>query len=224
MASPDPPALFLGRVTAPADLPACLRLIPDSIAQQRQLAVRAIVAHPTTLAAVAAALAAVVSLEHPRLDTGTRLLAAAAVGMIVLLAARAAAGGYISAAEAFRVREYSTPDDVVFGARLGEGAEAQWVGVLVLRMDEQRKRGVVRAWTTKLRYRRRGLGGDMAALAVEEIRRRCGEGAVVVVDEEHANSKRALPGMYNTVFDERERSARRLLARAQEGTAQEKTG
>lgn len=72
-------------------------------------------------------------------------------------------------------------------------------------------RGVIRAWTTKLRYRRRGIGGDLLAEAVRVTRERCGKDAVVGFAQEHANSSLVLPELYNGPFRAAERLATQVL-------------
>lgn len=60
--------------------------------------------------------------------------------------------------------------------------------------------GVVRAWTTRLRYRRRGIGGDLLQEAIQMTRERCGKDANIVFAENHANSVMVVPEMFNTPF------------------------
>ncbi|UNI23338.1 hypothetical protein JDV02_009166 [Purpureocillium takamizusanense] len=79
--------------------------------------------------------------------------------------------------------------------------------------------GLVRAWTTKLRYRGRGVGGDLLRFAVVTTRSACGGGgddvaAPVSFDAAHANSALPLPDMFNRPFRARDDKARRALAHA----------
>ncbi len=71
--------------------------------------------------------------------------------------------------------------------------------------------GVIRAWTTKLRYRRRGIGGDLLQEAVRVTRERCGKDAIIGFAQEHANSKMVVPEMYNGPFRKAERVAAQTL-------------
>lgn len=75
--------------------------------------------------------------------------------------------------------------------------------------------GLVRAWTTKLRYRGRGIGGDLLRFAVVTTRSACDDdSAPVSFDPAHANSALPLPSMFNRPFRTRDDKARRALAHA----------
>jgi hypothetical protein len=74
--------------------------------------------------------------------------------------------------------------------------------------------GVVRAWTTRLRYRRRGIGGDLLQEAIQATRERCGKDADIVFAENHANSVMVVPEMFNEPFRRVERWAVGFLAKA----------
>jgi ribosomal protein S18 acetylase RimI-like enzyme len=69
--------------------------------------------------------------------------------------------------------------------------------------------GVIRAWTVKRRYRQRGIGTELLEEAVTLCRTRQLHGPVF--SDQHANSKRVLPALFNDVFDRREQRARSLL-------------
>ncbi|KJR85752.1 acetyltransferase, GNAT family [Sporothrix schenckii 1099-18] len=74
--------------------------------------------------------------------------------------------------------------------------------------------GVIRAWTTRLRYRRRGIGGDLLQEAIQVTRERCGKDANVVFAEAHANSVMVVPEMFNGPFRKVEQWAVGALERA----------
>ncbi|KAK4097392.1 hypothetical protein N658DRAFT_489231 [Parathielavia hyrcaniae] len=71
--------------------------------------------------------------------------------------------------------------------------------------------GMIRAWTTRLRYRGRGLGGDMLREAVRVTRERCGRDAEVGFAREHANSTMVMPELFNKPFRRGEMRAARAL-------------
>lgn len=113
-------------------------------------------------------------------------------------------------------------EDLVLGTKFGD----EIIGSLVLRLElnpslagKKKNRslslkggkGVIRAWTTKLRYRKRGVGGDMLAEAVRVTKERCGRDAEVGFAQEHANSKMVLREMFNGSFRRTERMAQRML-------------
>ncbi len=72
-------------------------------------------------------------------------------------------------------------------------------------------KGVIRAWTTRLRYRGKGLGGDLLREAVRITKERCGRDAEVGFAREHANSTMVLPEMFNGTFRRSEMRAARAL-------------
>ncbi|KAJ6442820.1 acetyltransferase [Purpureocillium lavendulum] len=75
--------------------------------------------------------------------------------------------------------------------------------------------GAIRAWTTKLRYRGRGIGGDLLRFAVMTTRSACDDDAAPVsFDPAHANSAMPMPDMFNRPFRSRDDKARRALAHA----------
>ncbi|KAL8381160.1 hypothetical protein RB595_005443 [Gaeumannomyces hyphopodioides] len=270
----DIPPFSLEVLTERADRVEALRLVADSVAQQRQRAALSLVLHPACLAGLALALAAAYQFAWARpggrRDAGLLLTLASGVVMSYLVAVRLLASRYIALAEGVGWRflsRFSTgirppaagdgdapvPDgsdlateDVVLGARFGD----ELVAALVLRLEPlgrpasssggggggggvgggsgggsgggggRRKnrtsslkggRGVIRAWTTKLRYRCKGVGGDMLREAVRVTRERCGRDAEVGFAKEHANSVMVLPEMFNGPFRKTERKATKAL-------------
>ncbi|KAI7139410.1 hypothetical protein KC352_g29910, partial [Hortaea werneckii] len=70
-------------------------------------------------------------------------------------------------------------------------------------------RGEIKAWTVRMKYRRKGVGSAVLEEAVREARRKGAESLEFAYD--HANALRVLPGLYNRAFDQRERRACDLL-------------
>jgi len=245
----DIPPLSLEVLTEKADKAAALKLVADSIAQQRQQAASNAIFHPIPFASLLAVLAAVyrysptfTQYEH---DIGTTLMLAGGIIMAYLIAIRSFTSGYIRAAEAINwdwLQQFeSGEEDIIIGTRFGR----EIIGATVLRIERPRPgssdsggakrhrargslssfkgpggKGVIRAWTVRLRYRRRGVGGDMLAEAVRITRERCGKDAEVGFAKEHANSVMVLPEMFNKSFRKGEMRA----ARALEGVASEVAG
>lgn len=156
------------------------------------------------------------------------MISSAAV-MTYLVAVRFFTAGYLRAAEAVGWGFLSSKEgdrgggeeeeDIVIGTRFGDDL----IGALVLRLeppaskDEEggKGKGVIRAWTTKLRYRGKGIGGDMLREAVRVMRARSRrEDATVEFAKEHANSVMVLPEMFNERFRRREEKAKRALEAA----------
>ncbi|KAF7512158.1 hypothetical protein GJ744_002320 [Endocarpon pusillum] len=72
-------------------------------------------------------------------------------------------------------------------------------------------KAVIRAWTVRQKYRRKGVGAALLEEAVKLCRHKRWSGPVFAAD--HANSARVLPGLFNAGFEARERRAREMLER-----------
>lgn len=236
----DIPPLSLDILTERADKAAALKLVADSIAQQRQVAAFHLVFHPIPLAALLAALASVYQyawVRNNQHDLGTTLMLVCGTIMTYLIGIRFVTSGYLRAAEDVSwdfITPEGAPEDLILGTRYGP----DMIGALVLRLERPsseyaaggtggnsrtRKaahsrqnslkggKGVIRAWTTRLRYRGRGVGGDMLREAVRVTRERCGKDAEVGFAQEHANSVMVLPEMFNRPFRKGEMRAARAL-------------
>ncbi|ROW09794.1 hypothetical protein VMCG_02622 [Cytospora schulzeri] len=226
----DIPPLSLDVLTARNDKVDALKLVADSVAQQRQRASFGLIFHPLLLSGLIAALAITYQFTWARKpkydrDFGIAMILFSGVIMAYLLAIRYATAGYIQMAEDLKWEWLVSPDtgdeDVVVGARFG----SEIIGALVLRLETnpattpRKKRGghnhnhlkggkgVIRAWTTRLRYRGKGVGADMLHEAVRVTREKCGKDAEVGFAAEHANSKMVLPEMFNRTFRKGERRA-----------------
>ncbi|KAI1813693.1 hypothetical protein GGS20DRAFT_577359 [Poronia punctata] len=241
----DPPPLSTHVLESEADKEDAMRLIADSIAQQRQTAASHLMFHPLPLAALVVVLAATYRYAWTyRGDIGTLLIALTSVVMAYLLGIRSVTAGYIQAAEDLRWSWLSpsgspTPapseQDLIIGLHFGK----QLIGALILRLEpspssvhgssngSRRRsrtsllrggRGVIRAWTVKLRYRGQGIGRDLLHEAVRVTRERCGRDAEIGFAAEHANSKMVLPEIFNAHFRRGERKAAMSLDKVLEVT------
>lgn len=251
----DIPPLTLGVLSERTSKVDALKLVADSIAQQRQISSRSLVSHPLNLAGLIAAFGVAYRI-NPNLDLGMTLSLVSGIIMTYLMTIRYFSAQYIPMAEGLKWDwllpngggEDADPEeegDTVIGARFGE----EMIGALVLRLvpasaDQgstataaaaaspasaaSRKKnnsrsssnnlkgghGVIRAWTTKLRYRRRGVGGDLLQEAVQVTRERCGKDATLRFAQDHANSNMVLPDMYNSPFRKIQQSAVKSLEKA----------
>lgn len=228
----DIPPLSLDVLTSRNDRVDALKLVADSIAQQRQRAAFGLIFHPILCAGLLAALGVTYQLSWASRPAGDRdfgvvMTLTAGVVMAYLLTIRFATSGYLQLAEDLKYDWLVSPDtgdeDVVIGTRYG----SELIGACVLRLEpgpatspRRRSRhsqnshhylrggkGVVRAWTVRLRYRGRGVGADMLHEAVRITRERCGKDAEVGFAAEHANSQMVLPEMFNRTFRKGERRA-----------------
>jgi len=242
----DIPDLSLETLRDDTSKVAALRLVADSVAQQRQTAARALLTHPVSFAGLFACVAAPCNYYaggFRNVDVGTGILLAAGIAMTYMLAARYVASGYVHLAETLINRAWlRNPDtaeqDLIIGTRFG----GEVIGAVVLRLEpgppgsagyshhhhggKRRGRngngalrggkGVIRAWTTSLPYRGRGVGTDLLDEAVRLTREKCGRDAEVGFAKEHANASMVLPELFNGPFRQRERKAAQALKAAVE--------
>ncbi|KAK2801796.1 hypothetical protein FQN51_005162 [Onygenales sp. PD_10] len=288
---PTIPPLTTTPATTPDEKISALRLIADSVAQQRQTASRALLYHPTTLSLTALLLALVArifyfpssssssttssfpspsTLLHNAGAHTTRaqlpflVTTAAGCVMILLVAVKWMAGGYIEEAErvgTWRWLNHQGEEEEEDGdgeyeteILISKFAE-EIIGAVALRIpttittttttttkdtntNESKnskpnpnpkpkpKPVLIRAWTVKRRYRRRGVGTGLLEDAAGycwrqkgvDVYARAGDGdgdgdgdGMMRFEERHANSYRVLPRMFNGVFEGRERWARGVL-------------
>lgn len=220
------PSLTFGLLTNEVEKQDAMRLVTDSIAQQRQVASFSVIVHPACLAGLVAGCASIYRLNAKR-DFGTALIMMCGLVLAYLAAVRLLTANYIRLAESLKWREWiASPngnDDYVLAARFGDETIATLVLRLVAPAGSTKKTrsssvkggsGVIRAWTTRYRYRNKGIGGDMLRLAVLTTRNKCGDDARVSFDLEHANSARPLHDMFNRPFMKREERASLALEHA----------
>lgn len=250
--TPPPPPLTVEVLTEKADKAAALRLIADSVSQQRAAASLHLVFHPACLAVLFAALAAAYY-HASRYDNGMLLSLLGGVVMCYLTLIRFATADYLTWAESlgwnWLRRTPGGEDDTVIATRYGGNV----IGALVLRVEpgspnasgntpltaSQKRRarkdssgsnsgaeapkfkggkGVIRAWTTQMRYRGNGVGKQLLQEAVRLTRERCGKDAEVGFALEHVHSKKVLPEFFMKPV----RGVERKAARALEGIVGEK--
>lgn len=233
----DGPKLAIYQATSEEDLIASLHLIADSVAQQRQLAARAIISHPLSWTIIAILLAIICKILHKDGNLGDwTMIGTTWAGCIMagLVGVRYVVSGYLDAAERTGTWAWLYGDDesgktenldMVIVTKFGDAV----IGTVVLRAtplpsvlpdesrhgarnDTQRKiLAKIRACTVDYRYRRHGLGTWLLEHAVMVCVERGWEGPVY--DEGHANSLRLLPGMFNGEFEEGEKLFRGALER-----------
>ncbi|KAH8130869.1 hypothetical protein LI328DRAFT_139219 [Trichoderma asperelloides] len=134
---------------------------------------------------------------------------------------------YLELAEKFRWKDWITgpngKEDVIITAVFGD----EIIGTIVLRLkgDKLNKKkstaqagsdgqGIIRAWTTKLRYRGKGVGSDLLHFAVQTTYREFGSSASVEFAADHANSVNPLPDMFLRPFKRRQEKAGKALKQA----------
>ncbi|RFU32100.1 hypothetical protein B7463_g4240, partial [Scytalidium lignicola] len=230
----EPPPLTTKVLTTEPDKIAALKLVADSVAQQRQTAARAIIFHPAVVAAYAAICAILYKFVFKtNADVGAFVTTWAGLTMGVLVLIRGRTAGYIHLAEDFGWNFARNPDteeeDIFIGSRYGE----QLIGAALLRLERaggssatpssRRKsykggKGIIRAWTVRMRYRRAGVGTELLEEAVRVAREKCGKDAEIGFAAEHANSTMVLPEFFNSIFRRREALAQKCLQKVVEGS------
>ncbi|KAK0666100.1 hypothetical protein QBC41DRAFT_305541 [Cercophora samala] len=201
------PPLTLEVLSSKQDKLSALKLIADSIAQQRQTASSHIIFHPFPLSCLLATLAVTHRYLLSESDLGTALMILSSLVTTYLLAVRYLTSPFIRLAESVTPSFLgSEEEDTVIACRYGD----EIIGATVLHIsrpgggasDPNFKRhkqrgslssfkggkGVIRAWTVKLRYRGKGVGGDMLREAVRLTKEKCGRDGEVGFARGHANA------------------------------------
>lgn len=194
------------------DKVAAMKLVADSIAQMRQTANHRLITHPLNMAVVVAlvALAARYMLESKR-DKYVAATTGAGIVMIFLAGVRMLTKDYLFAAEAVNWDWLGNADVIVtkFGEEVIGAVVIGWLSGESRQKRKKAWRGEIKAWTVRLKYRKKGVGAALLEEAVKEARKKGAE--ALEFSDQHANSKRVLPGLYNGPFDERDRKGRELL-------------
>lgn len=208
------PELSTYVVTEPEDIRSAHKLIADSVAQQRQLAARAIIFHPIWLGAMVAVFAVVYKLLYHDLSD-LPLIGTTGAGCVMagLTVVRVYTGGYIEHAEHVGTRAWLEGDEDdkdeqdILVTKFGENI----IGALIVKgvRDGRKMHGVIRAWTVQQKYRGKGVGMGLLEEVVQLCQKKRWRGPEF--DEEHTNAKRVLPGLFNGPFEKRERRAKRAL-------------
>jgi hypothetical protein len=221
----DIPPLTTTTLTSEDDKVAALKLVADSIAQQRQVASRAVIFHPITIAIYTGIVALTAQFVYKtRSDFGILLTTLAGVTMTCLIAIRGLTSGYLNLAEDFKwawIQNEDGEEDTIIGSRYGE----ELIGACILRLERygngggKKKaksgksggKGVIRAWTVRIKYRRGGVGTELLEEAVKVTRDKLGNSAEIGFAAEHANSKMILPSIFNGQFRKKEKKAAKAL-------------
>ncbi|KAF2428352.1 hypothetical protein EJ08DRAFT_699214 [Tothia fuscella] len=207
------PPLSTTLATEEKDIVAALKLVADSVAQQRQTASRILIFHPLNMAIFTAVLALMVQfLYKSKSDIALLLTTGAGVTMAALVAVKWFTGDYLLFAE--DINWAWLGDDQVYITKYGD----EVIGSCVVgwekgegRGNRRKKwgRGIVRAWTVRLRYRGKAVGSALLEEAAKGVEKKGGDGLVFA--EDHANSRRVLKSIYNSHFDKKEKKYRDAL-------------
>lgn len=220
------------------DTTAALELTAESVSQQRQVAVKAIILHPTILAITILIFLTTVKLLYTGSLSDMILMMTAWVvcSVFALLVIKYMLRGYSDVVE--RVGSWPwLSESSIHGAShkrdeiLVAKENGEVIGVLVLRIakamtapgipgvrprsarrkSSARWTGIIRAWTVKRTHRGQGIGTRLLRDVVANCRLRTLDGPIFADD--HANSAKLLPRMFNVVFEKQEKWAREVLER-----------
>lgn len=168
------------------DKTAALKLVADSVAQQRQTANSALIFHPLNLALAVGLMSLVARWVHDA-KRDWSLVATSCAGVIMALLAgyRWCTQGYLGAAEGVNWEIFDGADVLVtrFGDEVIGVLVLEWVSGESSRAKRKKAwRGEIRAWTVRLRYRGKGVGAALLEDAVKEARKKGAESLEFAVD------------------------------------------
>jgi GNAT superfamily N-acetyltransferase len=140
------------------------------------------------------------------------LTTGAAIAMVLLIVVRQLSGGYLALAESINWEWLG--DSEILVAEWGEEPNKQVIGAVVFKEEsfgtgkKKGKKGVVRAWTVRLRERGRGVGRGLLEELCKVGR---GRGWADVGLEEGVYDKKVLWSVWHSVFERRARRGRAVL-------------
>ena len=167
-----------------------LRLVADSVAQQRQMSSRILVFHPITLAVYFATIAIAAQYTMKWYSDRTMLLTTlGGITMTFLIFIRWMTGPYIGLAEDIDADWLGQDRQIVvkWGEEIIGALVLGWADNDAAKKRGRRKRGkaVIRAWTVRLKYRGKGIGESLLEEAVKVAGERGADG--IVFDGHHAS-------------------------------------
>ncbi|KAF4982093.1 hypothetical protein FZEAL_2199 [Fusarium zealandicum] len=208
----EPPPLALEVLTNPKEKKDALKLIVDSVAQQRQVASRSMVFHPMSLAALVGVLSIAHYVAGIGGDISTMLITYPGIILAYLVTIRCCTSSYIRIAEDTDWLDWLNNsdgvEDTIVGARFGEDI----IAAVIIRFETGGKKALIRGWTTRTKYRRRGLGGDMLRETVKIAKQAQGRTCVVEFADDHANSNLPINAIFNGPFRTQRDRAKQALS------------
>ena len=154
---------------------AALKLVADSVAQQRQLANSALIYHPLNLAIAVAILSLVArnvyEWKRDPIITGSTC---SGIVMAFLAGYRYLTQNYLFAAENINWQWLGESADIFitkFGDEIIGTAIVEWVSEDSRQRRKKAWRGEIKGWAVRLRYRGKGVGSALLEEAVKEFRK-----------------------------------------------------
>lgn len=168
---------------------AALKLVADSVAQMRQAANNALIIHPLNMAIAVAVLALVARYVYESMgDVYLAGTTGAGIFMAVLAGFRYVTQDYLYDAEMINFGWLGDADVIVtkFGEEVIGTAVIEWVSGEGRQKRKKAWRGEIRAWTVRLKYRKKGVGGSLLEEAVKEAKKKGAE--TVEFADDHASA------------------------------------
>jgi GNAT superfamily N-acetyltransferase len=161
-----------------------LRLVADSVAQQRQVSSKMLIFHPITLATFV--LVSAIATQLMLRAYNDWFMVATTLGgitMTFLIFIRWMTGEYIGIAEDIDMAWLGDDREEIIGALV-----LGWADNDAAKKRGRRKRGkaVIRAWTVRLKYRGKGVGEGLLEEAVKIAGEKGADG--IVFDGDHAST------------------------------------
>lgn len=171
-----------------------LKLVADSVAQQRQLANQALLYSPLNLAILVGILAQVVRYMYDK-QHDPFIIASSCLGLIMTYMAgtRFATKDYLFAAEEINWDWVGDSDFLItkFGDQVIGTAVIEWVSGESRQKRKKAWRGFIKAWTVGRKYRNKGVGSALLEDAIKEAKKKGAEG--LEFDDLHASTLCHIP-------------------------------
>jgi ribosomal protein S18 acetylase RimI-like enzyme len=184
------PTLSTYIATEPEDVVPALKLVADSVAQQRQIAARILIFHPLNLAVMALVFAGMMQwLYKDSSDLPLIFTTSAGLLMAGFAAVKWMSSGYIELAEDINWN-WLVADDQVLVTKFGE----EVIGTCILGWEKgegrgnRRKtwgKGVIKGWAVRIRYRGKGVGSALLEEAVKVVEKKGGD--EIIFADDHAS-------------------------------------
>ena len=173
---------------------AALKLVADSVAQQRQTANSALIYHPLNLAIVVAIISLVArNLYEWKGDPIITGSTCSGIIMMFLVGCRYLTQNYLIAAEDINWQWLGESAEIFitkFGDEIIGTVIVEWVSEDSRPRRKRAWRGEIKGWAVRLRYRGKGVGSALLEEAVKEFRKKGAD--TIEFAEEHA-SKCGIP-------------------------------
>lgn len=165
-----------------------LKLVADSVAQQRQLANKALLYSPMNLA-IAVGILVYMARYMDNNHYDKFVIASSCLGLIMTFMAgtRLATKDYLSAAEEINWEWVGDSDLLItkFGDEVIGTALIEWVSGESRQKRKKAWRGFIKAWTVRRKYRNKGVGTALLEDAIKEAKKKGAEG--LEFDDLHAS-------------------------------------